>query len=94
MNLPQRITIKEVLSSRYAPELLTDYSGLDRPADWDQRVSGKDVILSSDDQQIVLKSGGGQSTPKQGWVLLLTSGSQEDGYDWTLYGIPKKSAKK
>ncbi len=89
MNLPQRIKVQAVIKSRYNSEMFTDFSGLSRPANWDDRKSGLEQVLTSNGEQIALRSGGAQSTPKEGWVLLLTAGSDEEGYEWTLYGITK-----
>ncbi len=89
MHLPQRIKVQALLQSRYSVEQCNDFSGLNRPANWDNRVSGQDQILTTEGHEILLRSNGAQSTPKVGWVLLLTSGNPAEGYDWTLYGIPK-----
>lgn len=91
MQLPKRIKVQALLQSRYEAEQCTDFSGLSRPADWDDRVLGQEQVLTTEGQRLILRSSGAQSTPKPGWVLLLTSGDAEEGFEWTLYGISKKS---
>ena len=56
--LPRRIRIAAVISSRYAPGT--------RPALWDQRASGIEVIRTEDGEEINLFSNGGQSSPAAG----------------------------
>lgn len=78
--LPAKITVKELLSSRY---------GLGaRPFSWDQRTAGIDLVRTEVDQVLRLDSTGGQSPPTKNWILMLTAGNAEDGYKWTLYGLP------
>lgn len=79
MHLPSRITVTKLVSSRYP-------SGK-RPASWDQRTSGVDVVQASDGKNIKLLSDGGQSPPRKGWVVLLTKGDEQSGFNWTLYGL-------
>jgi hypothetical protein len=80
-SLPRQVSVAEVIRSRYPYE--------DRPLSWDERIEGIDVIRTSDDEVIRLFSDGMQSPPKKGWVVVLTGGSDESGYSWTLYGIPR-----
>lgn len=78
--LRKRVTVKKVLSSRYATS--------SRPSSWDERKDGIDCIRTTSGEEIKLLSNGQQSTPKEGWVILLQDGSEEKGFTWTLYGIP------
>lgn len=78
-SLPRRIRVAEVVESRYG--------GSDRPASWDLRTEGSDIIKDSDGHVIRLACSGDQSTPTAGWVLLLTEDKGEAGYAWTLYGM-------
>jgi hypothetical protein len=78
--LPKAIFVKEVLKSRYADN--------DRPQNWDQRCSGIDTIIASDGNQYNLFCDGQQSTPKPGWQIVLNSGDNRAGFEWTLYGMP------
>ena len=78
-NLPARVVVAETVSGRYD-------SG-SRPENWDDRVSGTDVIRTSDGVTVTLQSDGMQSTPDSGWVLMLTDGDNEKGFHWTLYGL-------
>ncbi len=70
------------------PETLDD--GLPRPLSWDERVSGSDVVKTQEGLTLKLQSSAQQTPPQPGWVLVLTGGSAEAGYDWTLYGLPRK----
>lgn len=81
LKLPCRVQISSLEASRYAPSH-------ERPASWDRRVDGIDVVRTADGQTIKLQSDGQQSPPKEGWIILLTGGNGDDGYIWTLYGIP------
>lgn len=81
--LRKRVTVKKVLSSRY--------SNSSRPQSWDDRKEGIDCIRTTSGEEIKLYSNGQQSTPKEGWVILLTDGSEDKGFSWTLYGIPPGS---
>ena len=91
--LPARIQVHELVSSRYGlgyapPETLDE--GLPRPLSWDERVSGSDVVKTQEGLTLKLQSSAQQTPPQPGWVLVLTVGSAEAGYDWTLYGLPRK----
>jgi len=83
---PARVQVLELVSNRY--ETLPDKSAA-RPADWDRRLSGIDRVKIASGEVIPLYSSAMQSPPRPGWVLVLTGGSESDGYTWTLYGIPK-----
>ncbi len=64
------------------------YDGEVRPASWDSRAGGVDVVKTVDGDTLRLCSEAGQNTPQPGWVILLTAGDAESGYAWTLYGMP------
>ena len=81
-SFPKRVEIKSVLSPRYL-----EYPQGGRPLSWDNRKEGVDEVELCDGSKLRLISDGGQSTPSPGWVLMLTSGSEESGYRWTLYGL-------
>ncbi len=80
--LPRKVSIGEILSSRYP-----DHK---RPQTWDDRTSGRDVVLTLEGERIELQSDGGQSPPKPGWVLMLTEKTDDASptFRWTLYGLP------
>ena len=78
--IPCRVTVGSIVRSRYEKQT--------RPADWAARVDGIDVITTTDGEELRLYSNGQQNTPQPNWVLLLTGGSAEEGYEWTLYGMP------
>jgi hypothetical protein len=63
-----------------------------RPDNWDERHSGIDIIRTTDGEVLKLLSDGMQSTPKPGWVIMLLDGNHEQGFKWTLYGIPAKAS--
>lgn len=79
--VPFRVRVKEVVSSRYP--------GHERPEKWDGRTSGVDVIQTTEGQKLRLESGGQQSPPQENWEILVTGGDNQQGFTWTLYGIPK-----
>ena len=79
-NIPAQIQVKQLLQSRYS-------SG-EKPLSWDDRVEGHDVVLTEDGKRVRLFSNGGQSPPRSGWCIIVTGGNAEQGYRWTLYGIP------
>lgn len=90
--LPARIQVQEIISSRYgnaykAGQRFDDR--LPRPLSWDERIEGIDVVKSVDGASIKLASSAMQTPPQSGWVLLLTDGSAEAGFRWTLYGMPR-----
>ena len=83
--IPFRDSVEELISSRY-----DSFEG-QKPGSWDARSEGKDVVRLKSGKTVTLFSDGGQSPPKPGWIILLTDGNPSDGYNWTLYGIPRKS---
>jgi hypothetical protein len=78
-DLPRLVVIKRLLDQRYA-------NGV-RPADWDQRREGLDAVESVEGEKINLLSDGSQSSPKEGWSIVLTAGDSHAGYRWTLYSL-------
>ncbi len=78
-NLPVKVTVSSIVEGRYSGP---------RPASWDQRIAGHDLVTLADGSVIKLQSEGGQSVPQPGWVLMITSGDANTGYSWTLYGLP------
>jgi hypothetical protein len=90
LNLHAKAQVAEVLSSRYDSALQSPEEkrvGY-RPAAWDERREGLDVVRTTSGEALRLFSNGAQSVPKPGWVIVVTGGSFESGYTWTLYGIP------
>lgn len=81
--LPSRVKVADIVTSRYADNV--------RPADWDARRSGIDLVKTSDNKFVKLLSDGGQSPPQAGWVIMLTGGDYELGYTWTLYGLEQQA---
>jgi len=91
LKLPKKISIKEVVSSRY-PEG-------ERPTSWEERRAGLEVVKSEEGEIFNLYSNGGQSSPHPGWELLLVErvehapNSSDSGkssvpaYTWTLYAL-------
>ena len=90
--MSRRVLVQEVVSGRY--------QGRPRPLSWDKRCAGIEKIVTSEGETLTLLSGGGQSTPKPGWELLLVRTAEEKDYQvqclkpteeqaltWTLYGI-------
>jgi hypothetical protein len=82
--LPYRIEVLAVVSSRYGAG-----ERLPRPQSWDERHSGIDIVKISTGAEIRLASSAMQSVPKPGWVLMLTAGDENRGYEWTLYGMTR-----
>jgi hypothetical protein len=82
--MAERVTVAEVLRSRYTPGK--------RPVRWDERFAGAEVVRSTDDREVLLFSNGGQSSPAAGWELLLTQPRGEASWEWTLYGIKPSRA--
>ena len=82
-DLPRRVTVKEVISGRYPAG--------ERPYSWDQRYAAAETVVTVDDEELVLISNGGQSTPSSGWELLLTeevmTEDGQKGIAWTLFGL-------
>jgi hypothetical protein len=90
LELFAKIQVAEVVSSRYDDTvgcLSTDRLG-SKPPKWEDRREGIDTIRTTGGEVLRLLSIGGQAVPKPGWVLVITGGSFEKGYLWTLYGIP------
>ena len=81
--LPQKVKVGEIVSSRYSDNV--------RPFSWDQRKDGVDVVRTEDGQVLKLWCDGGQSPPKRGWTLMLRGGDIDQGYQWTLYGMPRET---
>ena len=82
--LPCRVVVSELVAGRYKGM----EGSLQRPLSWDERHSGIDIILTEAGMQLKLLSTGQQSSPVPGWKLLITGGSSDSGYTWTLYGMP------
>jgi len=90
--LPARIQVQELISSRYGDAYKAGDGfddGLPRPLSWDARIEGVDVVRSVEGATIKLASSAMQTPPQPGWVLVLTDGSSERGFHWTLYGMPR-----
>lgn len=95
-HLPRRVTVTEVLRSRYSPG--------QRPLSWDERHPGIEEVVVDSGERLALFSNGGQSSPAVGWELLLTKTVASEELDaasraqlleslpvlWTLYAIPPK----
>ena len=79
MSALQRVRVASIISSRYPDGF--------RPASWDERRDGVDLVRTIDGKELRLMSDGGQSPPKPGWEILLTEGDAHHGFRWTLYGI-------
>lgn len=79
---PQKITVKSVESRYGAPG---------RPAVWDTREPGVDIVTTTDGRVLKLKSDGQQSSPSPGWVLMVDEADAHGFFSWTLYGIPPQS---
>ena len=77
--LPRLVVVKKLIEQRYP-------SGI-RPADWDARREGLDTVESVEGHKITLLSDGSQSSPKEGWAIVLTTGDDQVGYRWTLYSL-------
>ena len=81
--LPRRVCVDKLLSGRYAAG--------ERPTSWDDRIAGTEKVSTTEGEEILLMSRGGQSTPESGWELLLMKESSEfpEALEWTVYGICK-----
>ena len=77
-----KVCVTAVVSSRYGR-----FSAGKRPLLWDERVEGREVVKVDGGEEVTLLSSAMQSTPKPGWILVLTGGSESAGFTWTLYGI-------
>lgn len=92
-SLPKKITVKETVSSRY-DDLYRDgilERGV-RPAVWEHRRAGQDVVVAESGERLALMSDGQQSPPQPGWILMIIGGDADEGYCWTLYGLPALSS--
>jgi hypothetical protein len=81
VKFPHKIDVKNLRSSRYKDNL--------RPANWDFRMPGKDVVESNEGEVIILHSDGDQTPPRAGWRIMLTSGDSHEGFHWTLSGFDR-----
>jgi hypothetical protein len=88
--LPRRVEVRRAIASRYG-SLSGQTPGATRPDSWDDRRPGIDLVETAAGERIHLRSDGGQSVPKPGWIVMLTSGDDATGYGWTLYGIKRSS---
>ena len=79
----RRIQVSKVISSRYSAWPTSP----ERPDSWDERMSGCDTVEAEGGEVIRLASSPMQSTPRPGWVILLSDGDSKSGFTWTLYGI-------
>lgn len=82
--IPVRLEVQRLVDSRY--------SDGKKPLSWDERREGLDVIQTVDGSLVKLFSDGGQTPPQSGWVIMLTDGNADQGYVWTLYGMPQNAA--
>jgi len=82
VKFPSKIEVEGIVSSRYG-----EITSL-RPANWEERVRGVDIIRTKEGNEIRLLSEADQSTPQKNWVLMLT-GEVNDAFVWTLYGMPR-----
>lgn len=97
INLPTKVIVNSVQSNRYSKDENSENNMLGKkPLSWDKRIEGYDLVNASinDDKDktginIKLLSDGGQCVPAPGWTLMLTSGNQDKGYEWTLYGFER-----
>jgi hypothetical protein len=90
LRVSAKVCVADVVLSRYDTTTIPSSGrakGGARPASWDQRREGVDVIRAVGGETITLKSSAMQSTPKPGWVIVLTGGTEDEGYSWTLYGL-------
>lgn len=87
-----KICVAEVVSSRYATVggACGGKAGWERPQSWDARKAGVDVVRALNGETFKLSSSPMQSTPRPGWVIVLTGGSEQEGFSWTLYGISRQ----
>lgn len=101
LKLPMKVVVTNVESHRYDNKVAPGT----KPSNWDNRVSGEDVVSVSceainpnsaqkenSNMKIKLSSKGDQCIPAPGWSLMLTEGSSENGYEWTLYGFDRNSS--
>jgi hypothetical protein len=80
---PKKVTVSQLVESRYKDNR--------RPLSWDNRVAGVDVVKLEDGTTVRLYSDGGQSPPQPSWSIMISGGDEQQGYHWTLYGLPRAS---
>lgn len=90
LSLHAKVQVAEVITSRYDHSSRSSHEALTgfRPSGWQDRLEGLDTVRTSSGEILRLFSTGAQSVPKPGWVIVITGGTFEEGYSWTLYGIP------
>jgi hypothetical protein len=86
---PARVQVVETVASRYPREHGSGTGTEARPANWDSRKEGIDTVRISSGETVRLRSSAMQSPPRPGWILMLTGGTDAEGYSWTLYGISR-----
>jgi len=90
--VPVQLQVSDLINSRYNPEggdfQNDSRESNKRPSSWDLRKAGVDIVRTQDGQILKLFSDGGQSPPQRGSVLVIMGGDSEQGYTWTLYGLP------
>lgn len=82
-----KIQVKKILTSRYSA--VTDDTGLNRPQNWSDRKDGIDTIETDTGETLRLYSTGQQSSPKVGWIIVLTGTKPDGSSSWTLFGMPR-----
>jgi len=75
-----RVKIAKIVSSRYPDH--------QRPASWDDRKSGVDVVLCDNGEALRLWSDGQQSPPAVNSVIMILKSEDTGPLTWTLYGLP------
>jgi hypothetical protein len=90
LSLHVKVQVSEVLISRYDQVSASPHDARTgyKPPAWDERREGLDTVRTSGGEVLRLFSTGAQSVPKPGWIIVITGGAFEEGYTWTLYGIP------
>lgn len=89
LHMSAKVCVAEVVSNRYGISGDRSAGVGVRPESWDKRKAGIDVVRTDGGATIKLYSSPMQSTPKPGWVIVLTGGSEHEGYSWTLYGMSR-----
>jgi len=90
---PFRVHVLNLIDSRYGAGSAS--RAPQRPESWDERIAGVDLISGVPEKnegspvEFKLQSTGGQSPPQPGWVILVSGGSATEGWEWTLYGLPR-----
>ena len=85
--LPAQIQVGQLISSRYDDLYAQGLSAGARPALWEDRRPGVDLVKDVEGRILKLQSSGQQSPAQTGWIIVLRGGSCEQGYEWTLYGF-------